>query len=98
MDNHHTIGPCPPSTTDATSEGTTSTWHSREREREKTRTHGPTGGRHGTARQTNHHSVKRTLIDPGDIDPSRVQAQGCRARAGVLARMRQVPHPYGLTK
>ena len=35
---------------------------------------------------------------PGGIDPSRVQAQGCRARAGVLARMRQVPHPYGLTK
>ena len=41
-----------------------------------------------TARHTNNHSAKRALIDPGDSSPSRMQAYGCRACAGVFGSMR----------
>ena len=55
----------------------------RERERER-RTGHTVQLAAVTARQTKHHSAKRALIDPGDLSPSRMQAYGCRACAGVF--------------
>ena len=57
----------------------------RERERERERIQDTRSNwwpsRHDTP---TYHSVKRTLIDPGNISSSRMQAYGCRACAGVF--------------
>ena len=52
----------------------------REREEQDTRSNWRPS-RHDTP---NYHSAKRALIDPGDSSPSRLQAYGCRACAGVF--------------
>ena len=52
----------------------------REREEQDTRSNWRPS-RHDTP---NYHSAKRALIDPGDSSPSRMQAYGCRACAGVF--------------